>query len=84
MGNGISVLYKEKGRTLTRDALGQQDNLRYCIYLIKNDGHVTHALFKLFRTSTLTCKLLNQLFALVSFCSKNFYTFKTFLHLLKY
>jgi len=29
-------------------------------------------------------KLLNQLFALVSFCSKNFYTFKTFLHLLKH
>ena len=29
-------------------------------------------------------KLLNQLFALVSFCSKNFYAFKTFLHLLKY
>jgi len=30
-------------------------------------------------------KLLNQQFALVSFfCSKNFYTFKTFLHLLKY
>ena len=31
-----------------------------------------------------TYKLLNQLFALASFCSKNFYTFKTFLHLLKY
>jgi len=44
MGNALSVLYKEEGSTLTRDALGQQDNLRYCIYLIKNDGHVTHAL----------------------------------------
>jgi len=53
MGNGISVLYKEEGRTLTRDALGQEDNLRYCIYLIKNGGHVTHALIKLCRTSTL-------------------------------
>ena len=29
-------------------------------------------------------ELLKQLFALVSFCSKIFYTFKTFLHLLKY
>ena len=32
----------------------------------------------------MTYKLLRQLFALVSFCSKNFYTFKTILHLLKY
>jgi hypothetical protein len=37
---------------LTRDILGQQDNLRYCIYLIKHDVHVTHAQIKLCRTIT--------------------------------
>ena len=38
---------------MSRDALGQQDNLRYCIYLIKHDVHVTHVLIKLCRTSTM-------------------------------